>query len=265
MGIMDTALLVGLGGVLLGYLLVVRAGFHREFAWGVITLIPVVSLAFVMLYWRKARIGFILSILGLMVTAVALYGGADRTVERQLAKLGIDVDIPMPVQRFWEVEVPNEELVRRIEAETGQPLVMVEDNPYAPVDIQPLSPAGSFRVEQAPAVTRAWREAHREELSRLVGEHMRLTISPGATREGLLTSVTGPTLFLSQRTAQGTISFEYRIRDLQSIEVWDVAGARPRIPEPEPELTSEGEPDIIFAPPDSDTPPPTEEQPPLDW
>jgi hypothetical protein len=235
MDLMDWALLAGVAGVLLGYLLVVRAGFRREFLWGVINLVPVVSLAFVLLYWREARFGFVLSILGLLVTAGALYGGADARVERELARLGYPVEVPMPVQRPRDAGIPNEALVRRIEEELGERLDMVEERPLSPTEIQPLPPLGSFRLEEpAPPVERAWREAVEEELPNLIGERVRLVTLPGgAVREGTLSSVTRDTVFLQQMTRQGSVGFEYRRRDIDSMSVWDVKGAAPRVPEPE--------------------------------
>jgi hypothetical protein len=244
MDLMDWALLTGVAGMLLGYLLVVRAGFRREFLWGVINLIPVVSLSFVLLYWRQARFGFLLSILGALVAAGALYGGADARVERELARLGYPVGVPMPVQRPWDVPIPNEELVRRLEEETGEPLIMVEEDPYARIDVQPLPPLGSFRLEERAApVERAWREAVFDELPYLVGERVRLVMSPGSTvREGTLSGTTPMSVFLQQVTRQGSIGFEYRLRDVESMSVWDVKGAAPRIPEPESEATGADDP-----------------------
>jgi hypothetical protein len=224
-----------MAGVLLGYLLVVRAGFRREFLWGVINLVPVVSLAFVLLHWRQARFGFLLSVLGLLVAAGALYGGADTRVERELTRMGYPVEVPMPVQRPADTPIPNEELVRRMEEEeAGQPLDdAVQDGALGRA--RPLSPLGSFRVEnRAPPVERAWRDALEEELPQLVGEHVRLVMSPGGTiREGTLAGATSASVFLKQVMRHGTVGFEFRLRDVQSMSVWDVEGAGPRIPEPE--------------------------------
>ncbi|OOG27839.1 hypothetical protein B1C78_02720 [Thioalkalivibrio denitrificans] len=257
MDLMEWALVAGAAGVLLGYLLVVRAGFRREFLWGIINLVPVVSLAFVLLYWREARFGFALSILGLLVVAGALYGGADARVEREMARLGHPVEIPMPVQRPWDVQVPNEELVRRMEEELGEPLTMVEEHPYTPAQIRPLPPAGSIRPqERAAPVEREWREAVREELPQLVGERMRLVIAAGgAEREGTLAGVTRLGVFLQQVTRQGTVSFEYRLRDVESMHVWDVKGAAPRIPEPDTDTEI-----VAPDPTDSDASPPAGEE-----
>lgn len=245
----EIALLVGIAGILLGYLLVVRAGFHREFLWGLINLVPVVSLAFVLLYWRQARLGFLVSVMGIAVVLIALYGGADARLEREMARLGHPVEVPMPVQRPRDTPVPNEAEIRRIEQETGQPLgEMVVENPDALVAIEPLPPPGSFRPQERPRVSRAWRDALEEELPRLVGERMRLQMSTGGgVREGTLTGVTSSSVFLEQVTRQGSVAFEYRLRDVASMAVLDVEGAEPRIPEPEVEPEPvEG---VIFAPP----------------
>ncbi len=234
MDLIEAALLVGMAGVLLGYLLVVRAGFRREFIWGVINLVPVVSLAFVLLHWRQARFGFLLSILGLLVAAGALYGGADARVERELTRMGYTVEVPMPVQRPADTPIPNEERVRRMEEEAGQPLDdTVQDGALG--QARPRSPLGSFRAEdRAPPVERAWRHALEEELPQLVGEYVRLVTSPGGTmREGTLAGVTSASVFLKQVMRHGTVGFEYRLRDVESMSVWDVQGAGPRIPEPE--------------------------------
>lgn len=257
MNLVESALLVGVAGVLLGYLLIVRAGFRREFLWGVINLVPVVSLAFVLLYWRQARLGFLISLLGLLVVAGALYGGADARLERELARLGYPVEVPMPVQRPADTPVPNEELVRRIEEEIGEPLIMAEDNPYAVQRVQPLPPLGSFRVDApAAAVERVWRDALEEELPQLIGERLRLEIGTGGTiREGTLSGVTAGSLFLQQTTRQGSVGFEYRLRDVVSMSVWDVEGAQPRLPEPD--AGSEPEQDTaVDTAPEGDAPVP---------
>lgn len=249
MDLTDAALLVGIAGTLLGYLLVVRAGFRREFIWGVLNLVPVVSLAFVALYWQQARLGFLISILGLVVVAIALYGGADARLKRELARLGHPVEVPMPVQRPADTQVPNEETVRRIEEETGQPLELVDDSRFSPLDVQPLPPEGSFRVEVGPPVRRVWREAVRAELPQLVGEYLRLELTTASSiREGRLIEITGGTVFLRQVTRQGSADFEYRLRDVASVEVWDVEGWQPRMPEPEPEPEPVSADGVIFLP-----------------
>jgi hypothetical protein len=249
----EAALLVGIAGTLLGYLLVVRAGFRREFIWGVLSLVPVVSLAFVALYWQQARLGFLISILGLLVVAGALYGGADARVERELARLGHPVEVPMPVQRPADTVVPNEEIVRRIEEETGQPLELVDESRFNPLDVQPLPPEGSFRVEAGAPVSRVWREAVRAELPQLVGEHLRLRLaSGGAVREGRLIEVTLGTVFLRQLAGPGSADFEYRLRDIASLEVWDVEGWQPRLPAPEPEPEPVSADGVIFIPQPAD-------------
>ncbi|MBK1672143.1 hypothetical protein CKO35_02270 [Ectothiorhodospira shaposhnikovii] len=230
MALLDVALLTGAVMVLLGYLLVVVAGFRREFIWGVINLVPVVSLAFVLLYWRRARTGFLLSIMGLLVLGGALYGGADRVVEETLDRLGVGVDIHMPVTRPWDVELPNQALIRQIEQEIGRPLEIAEHDPFAPVT--PLPPASSFRPETARPASRAYRTAIPEELRQLEGERMRVVLTDGVVREGNLIGVTSTSLYLQQVILGGHVAFEYLRRDIQRMEVWDRVGAVPRVPPP---------------------------------
>ncbi|MCG5501636.1 hypothetical protein [Ectothiorhodospira lacustris] len=245
MTVLDGALLAGAALVLLGYLLVVLAGFRREFIWGVINLVPVVSLAFVLLHWHRARTGFLVSVMGLLVLGGALHGGADRTVEQTLERFGVGVDIQMPVTRPWDVELPNQALVRRIEEETGQPLEIVEYDPFAPV--QPLPPASSFRLEADPApAPRAYRMVLPAELPQLEGARMRLVLGDGVVREGNLIAVTPTSLYLQQVILGGHVAFEYRRRDIRRMEVWDRMGAAPRVP-PSAEVQSlPDEPDVIF-------------------
>ncbi|MCG5496521.1 hypothetical protein [Ectothiorhodospira variabilis] len=247
MTVEDGALLLGAALTLLGYALVVVAGFRREFLWGVINLVPGVSLAFVLLHLRRARLGFIVSLMGLVVVAAALYGGADRTVEEKLAQHDIGLDIQMPVTRPWDEELPNQALVRQIEEETGEPLEIIEFDPFGPSTARPLPPAESFRLApDGQRVQRAYREAIAAEWGELEGERVRLTLAGGAVREGNLIAVTGRSLFVQQVVQGGHVAFEYRRDDVRRMEVWDVEGASPRV-QPRPDPVEElPEPEVIF-------------------
>lgn len=247
MTVEDGALLLGAVLTLLGYGLVVVAGFRREFLWGLINLVPGVSLAFVLLHWRRARLGFIISLMGLVVVAAALYGGADSTVEEKLARHDLGVEIQMPVTRPWDEELPNQALVRQIEAETGEPLEIIEFDPFAPTTARPLPPAESFRLapdrQRAP---RAYREAIPAEWGELEGERVRLTLADGNMREGNLIAVTGRSLFIQQVVMGGHVAFEYRRHDVRRMEVWDIKGAPPRLrSRPDPGVESPA-PEVIF-------------------
>lgn len=224
MFITEIALLIGLGFVLTGYLMVVRAGFQREFLWGVVTLVPVLSLLFVLFYWRMSKLGFAVSLVGLLILAGAIYGGGDRVLERQLEYFGISgVEIDMPVKRAWDVAVPNEALIRQIEQEIGGPLEIIEYNPSA--RIEPLPPLDSFLLMEQTQIRREYQDVEMGQLSGLIGDRIRLTMRDGARREGNLIAVTGASVYLQQVAYGGTVAYEYRIRDIRSAEHWAVVGA----------------------------------------
>ncbi|SEK81290.1 hypothetical protein [Ectothiorhodospira marina] len=252
MTVEDGALLLGAALTLLGYGLVVAAGFRRELLWGLINLVPGVSLAFVLLYWRRARVGFILSLMGLVVVAAALYGGADRTVRETLARHDIEVDMEMPVTRPWDEELPNQALVRQIEEETGEPLEIIEFDPYAPTTAQPLPPAESFRLApDRQAASWAYRQAIPAEWGALEGERVRLTLADGDVREGNLIAATARSLFVQQIVQGGHVAFEYRRDDVRRMEVWDAPGASPRVRPDAESVEALPAPAVIFEAPQS--------------
>ncbi|MCG5536472.1 hypothetical protein [Ectothiorhodospira mobilis] len=233
MNLVNGALLVGLGLFLAGYVLVARQGFWRGWLWGLVTLVPGPSLAFVLLYWRVARLGFVLGVLGLVMTAGALYGGADRTLERLMGRVGVETEIAIPVPRPQDLDVPNEAQVRRLEEQTGEPLEMLDFDPYALERVQPRPPEGSLQPQ--PPRERAFRPAGIAALPRLEGERLRVTLEGGEVLEGVLDRADVDSLHLRRAYRGGSATFEYAYGDIRSIEVWAVRGAAPRSAGPAPE------------------------------
>lgn len=224
MNVTEIALIIAFGLILVGYLLVVKAGFRREFLWGLITLIPGLSLLFVLFYWREARMGFAISLLGLLVLAGAIYGGGDRVLERHLEQLGFaGVELDVPVRRPWDVPVSNEALIRQIEQEIGGPLEIITYNPNTRVE--PLPPLDSFQMIEQTQVRRAYQNVALSQLNALIGQRIRLTLHDGARREGNLIAISSNSLYLQQVAYGGTVAYEYRLRDVRSAEHWAIVPA----------------------------------------
>lgn len=233
MNLVNGALVVGLGLFLAGYVLVARQGFWRGWLWGLVTLVPGPSLAFVLLYWRLARLGFVLGVLGLVVTAGALYGGADRTLERLMGRAGLETDIAVPLPRPQDLDVPNEGEVRRLEEQTGEPLEMLDFDPYALERVQPRPPEGSLQPQ--PSRERAFRPVRIGELKRLEGERLRVTLEGGEVLEGILDRADVDSLHLRRAYRGGSATFEYAYEDIRRMEVWERTATAPRTTEPAPQ------------------------------
>ncbi|MFP4080219.1 MAG: hypothetical protein ACLFTM_06250 [Ectothiorhodospira sp.] len=226
MNLVNGALLVGLGLFLAGYVLVARQGFWRGWLWGLVTLVPGPSLAFVALHWQAARLGFVLGVLGLVMTAGSLYGGADQTLETLMGRAGMETEIAIPLPRPQDLVIPNEAQVRRLEEQTGAPLEMLDFDPFAQDRVQPLPPEGSQRPTRPRE--RAYRPARVAELPRLEGERMRLTLENGEVLEGMLADADVDSLHLQRAYRGGFAVFEYPHADIRRMEVWDVKGGGPR-------------------------------------
>ena len=225
--------LVSLAGavvVVIGTLLIVLAAFNKGLMWGLIGLVPVLNVIYVAAHWEEAkpRNGFLMTVVGILALSVALYGGAEREINKQLEQLettaGVEApEIKVPVQRPGDVEVPNQAEAEAAGVDLTTSVLDEPEIPERPTGIKPLPPEESVRP-RVKEVKYAYQPVSADLLAQFVGEGLRIRTGEGKVLEGKLADLTADSLFLQQSVHSGSANFEYKFADLTGIEVYAPVG-----------------------------------------
>jgi hypothetical protein len=270
------ALIAGIIILLAGYIMIAIQAFRQSALWGLAVLfVPFAGFVFVARYWQEGRNGFLVSVVGLLVTAVAIYGGGEKEIEAEkhlgkvdqvLDKAGVDVSkIPVPEQatekvtktvggllekRPGNIEVPNQAAAEAAGVDTEKDIYAIEaEEEEAGVNIEPLSPEPQVAspVAGLKTVKMSLQPVSRKRLPDYIGYDLRVYLSGGEYEEGVLESLstTGDSLSLKQRVSAGEITYEYPFSKIEWIEVFAEAGT---VPAPEEEAPAPAEVTPRFMP-----------------
>jgi hypothetical protein len=184
--------LVGLGLVIIGYLLVVLAGFRHHFVTGLIAMIPVVNLVVIPSTWHKAGFGFIMAVIGLLLALGGWFGGGDRYIDEKLSTVSNSDPAPMVnSSETSETEKPAEasEPVTDDNAQQENSQTEAENKPEGNVIPLPSKPLYHLSYQQV----------NLNELSRLIGEYIRVTDNNKHRIEGKLMRYQDQALHINQQ------------------------------------------------------------------
>jgi hypothetical protein len=263
-----TALIVGSVILLIGLLLIAVQAFKKSILWGLaVLLIPFAALVFVVRYWQEGRNGFLVSVVGLLISAISLYGGAEKEMqlEKHLDKAiettGVDVSkIPVPEKateavsdllekRPGNVEIPNQAAAEAAGIDTEKDIYAIEAEEEEEVIIEPLSPEPQVPspIAGLKTVKMSLQPVSRSRLPDYIGNTLRVHLLGGEVEEGVLDSLssTGDSLSLRQRVSAGEITYEYPFSKIEWIEVYAEAGT---VPAPEEEVPAPTEVTPRFVP-----------------
>lgn len=233
------ALAAGIGLFALGLLAVVWGGLRKGFFAFLLALIPGFNLLLVTRGWDRPMIrnGFLLSIVGLLLGAVGYYGGGERELLAHLEEAGIEtseIDIPVEVPievpikveitRPHEIEVPNQAEAEAAGVDTTRSVL--DEPPIGTRDVKALPPKDSKRIV-ARQVEYRFEPTCPALLGEDIGRRVRVLLREGGVREGKLVLATQTSMSVEQKVSGGDVSFEYPFDQIQSLEVYDVAGKRP--------------------------------------
>lgn len=268
------ALIVGSIILLIGLLILLIQAFKQSALWGLaVLLIPFAGIVFAIRFWEQARNGFLVFIVGLLITGVAFYGGGEKeiqaekhleTVDKALDKAGVDVSkIPVPEvatekvteileKRPGNIEVPNQALAEAQGIDTEKDIYTQEaEEEEAGITIEPLSPEPQVPSPETglKTVKMSLQPVARKRLPDYIGYDMRVHLAGGEVEEGVLDSLstTGDSVNLRQRVSAGEITYEYPFSKIEWIEVFAEAGT---VPAPEEEVPAPTEVTPRFLPKD---------------
>jgi hypothetical protein len=242
-------LLVGLVLLCTGVVRVLSAAFRFRVAWGVaILLMPLIYPLYAGLHWSESppRNGFLLSIVGLLVASVALYGGAGRDV---LALVGgvpseqVQSKVQELVEKVPTAAPPDEPLPNEAKAAkvsgwqegTYDPIHGDDKDAFPASEIEPLPPRGDKRVQvAAPAVRYEFQQVAPELASHFHGKRARLTTKAGELKEGVLTGGHTESVVMEIPFQGGVAGFEFPFSDIDRLSVYEARGAVAALTPPEP-------------------------------
>lgn len=268
------ALIVGSIILLIGLLILVIQAFKQSPLWGLaVLLIPFAGIVFAVRFWEEARNGFLVFVVGLLITGVAFYGGGEKEIQAEkhlekvdevLDKAGVDVSrIPVPEaatekvaeileKRPGNIEVPNQAAAEAQGIDTEKDIYAQEaEEEEAGVIIEPLSPEPQVASPEAQLTTvkMSLQPVARKRLPDYIGYDMRVHLAGGEIEEGVLDSLstTGDSLSLRQRVSAGEITYEYPFSKIEWLEVFAEADT---VPAPEEEVPAPTEVTPRFLPRD---------------
>ena len=270
------ALIIGSIVLLIGFIMIVIQAFKQSAMWGIaVLLIPFVGFVFVARYWTEGRNGFLISVVGLLVAGVAIYGGGEKEIQAEkhlgkvdqvLDKAGVDVSkIPVPEKATEKVtetvgelldkrpgsfEVPNQAEAEAAGIDTEKDIYAIEaEEEELEVKIQPLSPDPQVAAPDAglKTVKMSLQPVSRQRLPDYIGHDLRVYLAGGEIKEGVLEAIstTGDSLSLRQSVSAGEITYEYPFSKIEWIEVFAEAGT---VPAPEEEAPAPSEVTPRFVP-----------------
>jgi hypothetical protein len=205
--ILGIATLVGLVLLLIGYLLIVFAGFRHHTMTGIIAMIPVLNILIIPSTWHRASAGFIIGTVGLVIAVIGWFAGGSGYFYQQFS-------IPKPNQAQTETQQVQASSVPLPE---GQKEGQKENKPAEEKQQNPLSnrPIGAIiPLPDKPLYKLVYKDADRNELKQLIGEYIRITDKKKLRYEGKLENIKGEKVSLKA----GINTADFKLSDIAQIE-----------------------------------------------
>lgn len=205
--ILGIATLIGLVLLVIGYLLIVFAGFRHHTMTGIIAMIPVLNILIIPSTWHRASVGFIIGTVGLVITTIGWFAGGSGYFYQQFS-------IPKPHQAQTETQQVQASSVPLPE---GQKEAPKEEKPAEEKQQSPLSnrPIGAIiPLPDKPLYKLVYKDADRNELKQLIGEYIRITDKKKLRYEGKLENIKGEKISLKA----GINTADFKLSDIAQIE-----------------------------------------------
>jgi hypothetical protein len=219
-----------------GLTMVLTSAFKKRFLWGMgLLLLPVLVPVYAKFHWLepRARNGFLIAIIGILVAVAALYGGAvyeigemaetvpDKRVQAQVTKLAQQVPTAGPSKE----PLPNEAEAAKIHFPEGKyydPLSQYEE--YAAEDVEPLPSRDSIILNYPDASNYQYqpRQIGVDELEQHLGKPLKVTTKEGQIKEGKLIETNRKSLLLEIPYEDGFVAFEYKLSNIDTLIVFDL-------------------------------------------
>ena len=207
--------------LLVGMIMVLLDAFQEGFFWGI--LVMLVPPLFVPIYsfvkWTRsqARNGFAISLIGLVMTGVGVYGGGLQGLP-MLDDNEIVSHIPTAAPK--NEPLPNEEEAAKVELEDGEaydPMLSTDKDRFSPSEIEPLAPEEDKTVKTVSNSKPRAVKVPLENVAASIGAVVDVNFKDGSKYSGTLVTTTEDSLTIEQAAGGGTVSYEYPFEKIQSV------------------------------------------------
>ncbi len=217
------ALILGFLLILVGMIMVLLDAFSESFFWGllVLLLVPIFGPIYSFVKWNKdqARNGFAMSIVGIVMAAVGLYGGGASSIPG-LADQEIVQNLPSALPS--SEPLPNEEeaasiVIENEDEEEYDPILSTNENRFSAKEIEPLAPKEDKTVTNAarPKVQKVKLDI--ADIDSSIGSNVEVVFVDGTIKRGRLIASSEESISLEEQLSGGMISFEHNFEKIQSI------------------------------------------------
>lgn len=226
---LSIALVIGVVLFILGFLIVVWAGFKHHIATGFIALIPLLNFIILPSVWHRAYIGFYLSIIGALITLGAWYGGGEQYMSSQAAKYGVTLPFPSKSQETAQEQdkVSSDSPTTEVASMQEAPQQKNEQSQSQPIEIEAVKnvekevfvPSGDLQVlPQQALYTLDFETENVSNMSSLQGEYIRIEQKNDDIIEGQVTKSSQNSLFIGHDANSGSVAFEIKADTIRKIE-----------------------------------------------
>lgn len=229
-------LLSGLVLLSAGMVVVLFSAFRSgQRAWGVgMVVLPLIYPLYAILHWAESRIrnGFLVSIVGSLLVAAAIYAGAanDLTTlsghvpNKQLQKQVNEFVTKIPTAGPPIKPLPNDKEASKIsfaEDDIYDPLHSGDE--FANVEIQPLLPEQDekLKVTGVAVIPVEYREIAVDELTLHHNKLLKLTTQQGEVKKGKLVESDHKSLSLEMPYEKGLVAFQYNFDNIDKLFISD--------------------------------------------
>ena len=241
----EIVLILALLLLLVGMIMVLLDAFREGIVWGLLVLIapPLFVPIYSFVKWKnsQARNGFAMSLIGIVVAGIGVYGGALQTIP-MLSEHEIVSNIPTAVPK--DDPLPNEEAAAQVELEDGDaydPMLSTDKDRFSSEEIEPLAPKEDETVKVSKAKPRGV-NVPIENVNSAIGANVEVAFNDGSKQRGTLVKTSEDSITVEQQAGGGTVSYEYTFEQIQSV-------TRYTKPKPIPQTPLEAQPEVSLKDP----------------
>lgn len=219
--------------ILVGMIMVLLDAFSEGFLWGLLVLlVPPFAPIYCFIKWKKdqARNGFAISLVGIVMVSVGLYGGGMQSIP---VLSNYEIVKKLPTALPSEEPLSNEKLAAEVEIdEEGNydPLLSDDKDKYSAQEIGALPPkedhsvisTGRSKVRKFPLAV--------EDLELAVDSNIEVIFVDGGVKRGKLIAFTDESISLEEQIGSGFVSFEHNFEKIRSMILLVDPGAAPPPP-----------------------------------
>lgn len=207
--------------ILVGMIMVLLDAFNESLFWGLLVLLvpPIFVPIYSFVKWRKsrARNGFAMALVGLVMLGVGAYGGALQSIPL----LGdFEIVSNLPTAGPKDESLSNEEAAAN--AEVGDegsydPMLSTDKDRYSASEIEPLAPEEDKTVKNFGKNKVRVVKVPIENVSAAMGANIEITFNDGVKNVGTLVKTTEDSISIEQQAGGGLVSYEYSLDKIKSI------------------------------------------------